>query len=604
MTFDAFGRLYVASSGTGEILRYNTNGTFDKVFSIGGNLVEPRFLIFGPDDKLYVTDSANNSVVRFNGTTGTFIDNFVPGGTGGLSKPHGLQFDGSDLLVASTGSHEILRYDSTGDFLDAFVTARDGGQGSPRDLVFGPGGNLYVTSGATESILRFDGVTGASQGEFSLLQAIGQPFGLVFGTDDNLYVVDTDDGNVKRFFGPFASNTKIPAVATDTADIVASFGVDFGDAPEDGTLFATTLFPRNGARHAINGGLFLGSSVDAEDDGQPTPFADGDTDDGISFSILIAGTNDATIIATASKSGKLDGWIDFNANGVWDANEQIITSQAVVAGQNFFSFSVPGNASAGESFARFRLSTSGGLGTSGKAADGEVEDYRINILTQGFVGTLDDALFIVGTTADDFIEISQNLTGLVQVRINGLTQGIFEPTGVTYVFALDGNDTVLVDRRYTGDIFIFGGSGNDFLEGGLGNDVLIGGQGNDTLRGGPDGFDLLIGGFGADFLDGHDIRSTRDGGNGDLLVAGSTLHDDSLEALFAIHSEWASNKPISERVDNLRFGRDGLPELAGSNVIHDGALDSLFGSVSRGEDWFLFELGLDSVNLGSGDVAN
>jgi hypothetical protein len=35
---------------------------------------------------------------------------------------------------------------------------------------------------------------------------------------------------------------------------------------------------------------------------------------------------------------------------------------------------------AGDTYARFRLSTQGGLGPNGAAADGEVEDYRIKIL--------------------------------------------------------------------------------------------------------------------------------------------------------------------------------------------------------------------------------
>jgi hypothetical protein len=33
-----------------------------------------------------------NGVVRFNGTTGAFIDNFVTNGSGGLQSPFGLTF--------------------------------------------------------------------------------------------------------------------------------------------------------------------------------------------------------------------------------------------------------------------------------------------------------------------------------------------------------------------------------------------------------------------------------------------------------------------------------------------------------------------------------
>jgi hypothetical protein len=39
-----------------------------------------------------VTQGLANGVLRFNGTTGAFIDAFVPPGSGGLSNPFGLAF--------------------------------------------------------------------------------------------------------------------------------------------------------------------------------------------------------------------------------------------------------------------------------------------------------------------------------------------------------------------------------------------------------------------------------------------------------------------------------------------------------------------------------
>jgi hypothetical protein len=81
-------------------------------------------------------------------------------------------------------------------------------------------------------------------------------------------------------------------------------------------------------------------------------------------------------IVIASAPGLLDAWIDFNRDGDWlDAGEQIATNFAVVAGTNSVSFTVPETAVAGTTFARFRLSSTGGLAPTGQAADGEVEDY-------------------------------------------------------------------------------------------------------------------------------------------------------------------------------------------------------------------------------------
>src|SRR5260221_704341 len=66
------------------------------------------------------------------------------------------------LYVVSTGTNQVLRYnDSTGAFIDAFVSAGSGGLDPPVDLVMRPGGNLYVASFATNQVLLFNGSTGA-----------------------------------------------------------------------------------------------------------------------------------------------------------------------------------------------------------------------------------------------------------------------------------------------------------------------------------------------------------------------------------------------------------------------------------------------------------
>jgi len=55
----------------------------------------------------------------------------------------------------------------------------------------------------------------------------------------------------------------------------------------------------------------------------------------------------------------------------------VLASQPVVAGYNTFNFQIPPLAEVqlGSTFARFRLSSTGGLSPGGVAQDGEVEDY-------------------------------------------------------------------------------------------------------------------------------------------------------------------------------------------------------------------------------------
>jgi len=162
---------------------------------------------------------------------------------------------------------------------------------------------------------------------------------------------------------------------------------DFGDAP-DPTY--PTLLASNGAYHVISN-LMLGTQVDAESDGQPDAAATGDDlanfddEDGVVFTSPLKPNQTATVDVTSSGPGMLDAWIDFNANGSWEAGEVIFSSAPLTAGVNNLSFVVPAAAAENTStFARFRLSSTGGLGPdgiypTGVVPDGEVEDYMVRI---------------------------------------------------------------------------------------------------------------------------------------------------------------------------------------------------------------------------------
>ena len=109
-------------NSTNEVLRYDgSTGAFIDVF-VSGGLSNPQESIFGPDGNLYVSNYIADTVVRFDGTSGAFIDVFVSAGSGGLDRAQGLEFgpDGN-LYVASENTDEILRYNgATGAFIDIF----------------------------------------------------------------------------------------------------------------------------------------------------------------------------------------------------------------------------------------------------------------------------------------------------------------------------------------------------------------------------------------------------------------------------------------------------------------------------------------------------
>ena len=164
--------------------------------------------------------------------------------------------------------------------------------------------------------------------------------------------------------------------------------LDFGDAP-DPTY--PTLLASNGARHYIIPGFSLGALADGELNGLPHPLALGDDlnnqpdEDGVQIvTPWLIGTQACVNVTLTSGpgGGRLDGWVDLNQNGVWEPSEQVFVNQPLVPGLNSgLCFSIPCTARLGTNFARFRLTSAGlgGLGPTGLAQDGEVEDYLVVI---------------------------------------------------------------------------------------------------------------------------------------------------------------------------------------------------------------------------------
>ena len=162
--------------------------------------------------------------------------------------------------------------------------------------------------------------------------------------------------------------------------------LDYGDAPDP--TYPTKL-ANDGARHTLIPVIYMGSLIDAEPDGQPNATATGDDinnlndEDGVIIGSPLNPGQPVAISVTASVSGYLNAWIDFDRNGSWaEANNQIITDFSLSPGINNFVIIVPGGASIGITYARFRFASYPGLTYYGQATDGEVEDYSVTIVQE------------------------------------------------------------------------------------------------------------------------------------------------------------------------------------------------------------------------------
>jgi uncharacterized membrane protein len=305
---------------------------------------------------------------------------------------------------------------------------------------------------------------------------------------------------------------------------------DFGDAPD---TYGTTL-ARDGARHLAIGPQ-LGLNRDPENDATATANALGDDttgqvddEDGVILpGLFVAGTCDCSgtglgnqIIVNATGPGYLDAWIDFNRDGDFDANEKIASSFRIAAGANTLVPSIPATASAGSSFARFRLSSVGGLGPIGAASDGEVEDYAVQLfnpsfasagVTGGPASANGRVLFVKGTESVDAIVVRLTSPTMVTVYIAPtIFIGSFALSSFDRIVicSLGGSDSIAVEAPIFKPTVIYGDDGTDTISGGSGPDIIFGGPGVDTIAGnagddvisGGPALDTLAGGIGFDRL--------------------------------------------------------------------------------------------------------
>ena len=336
---------------------------------------------------VYAASPSGNSVVVFEIDRSSGSLSYLETESQGVAGVGGLT-GASDVVVSSDGSFVYV----TGATDNAVVTFS-------RDSETGGLDYLGTVSGLT-GLIGASGVSISPAGEALLTSGAGDNSVALFSRDTRSGQIAWSEAQTDGVAGVTGlagvssvgvspDGLHIYATGPGASSVVAfgrGIGFDFGDAP-DPTF--PTLLASDGARHVIVPGLFLGSGVDAESDGQPAAAADGDDlagiddENGIVFATPLISGQEASVDVEASAAGALEAWIDFDGDGDWlDAGEQIAASVVVGAGTTNFSFVVPPTAVPNSSvLARFRLRSSSDPPSSptGLANSGEVEDYQTSI---------------------------------------------------------------------------------------------------------------------------------------------------------------------------------------------------------------------------------
>lgn len=189
---------------------------------------------------------------------------------------------------------------------------------------------------------------------------------------------------------------------------------DWGDAPD---TYKTTA-QAGGPSHGFLSGFHLGQGVDVEADGLPSVNADGDDlnqsirdEDGVTFtnSLFPGGTATFQVVVQNGNNspGRLNAWIDFNGNGLFDPAERVVAGDRLTTGTHRFTVPVPANAKPGVTYARFRFGYEKDILPTGPATAGEVEDYRI-VLLSDTPDARDDAYQIAGNSTANQLMVLDN----------------------------------------------------------------------------------------------------------------------------------------------------------------------------------------------------
>ena len=208
---------------------------------------------------MLVSGFGSDAVYRFD-SSGTYLGVFASHPTL-MDGPAAMVYDSAgNLLVLDEFSHNVLKFDGTsGTFLSEFIsTATLGGVGltDPDDMEIGPDGNLYLMShfNDTANIFRFAGLSGAYLGVFASSLPIHHEHGLAFGPGGLLYQGNVDSGLVERFSGVTGA-----ALGSLTSFPVGPIGdLIFGPS----RLYVACGGGAGVARYDASSGAFLGYLID------------------------------------------------------------------------------------------------------------------------------------------------------------------------------------------------------------------------------------------------------------------------------------------------------------------------------------------------------
>lgn len=220
-------KMYISDAGNFDnppwkILRFDADGQNGEIF-IDHHLAWPQDIVFLEEQNVMLVSNLNTGeIVRFDATTGEYINSFATG----IGGPTRIKFgeDGLLYVLQWVGNGKVWRYTRTGEFVDEFT---DTGVVSAIGLDWDADGNLYVSS-YSGFVQKFS-PTGEDLGVF-INHDLAGPTNIWFDESCDLLVSDYNAANVKRFSsdGTYEGIFISPAGQVEGVDFLANGDILLG----------------------------------------------------------------------------------------------------------------------------------------------------------------------------------------------------------------------------------------------------------------------------------------------------------------------------------------------------------------------------------------
>jgi uncharacterized protein (TIGR03663 family) len=224
------GSVYVADTWNHRIQKFNADGKFITMWGVSGpgdtgdSFWGPRGIVVDSKGHVLVSDTGNSRVVVFD-KDGNYITQFGGKGVeqGAFDEPVGLAVDSADwVYVADTWNQRIQVFapDATGAYYQYVKEWKVYGWNSQSTenkpfLEIDKNGLLYVTSPDKFRVLSFDlnGNFIRGWGAYSSgIDGFGRPVGIAVAADGAVWVADSENNRLLKFYVPasLGSGTILP----------------------------------------------------------------------------------------------------------------------------------------------------------------------------------------------------------------------------------------------------------------------------------------------------------------------------------------------------------------------------------------------------------